>query len=57
MEDGVCQGCYQTAVENEISFLLHCTLYDYLRRAMIVKSERRDIRFSKLTETETFTLL
>ena len=40
------------AVEYEIHFLLHCTLYDDLRRAIIVKSERRDIGLRALTETE-----
>ena len=39
VEDRLCQVCDQNAVENEIHFLLHCTLYDDLRRAMIVKSE------------------
>ena len=52
MEDRFCQVCDKNAIENEIHFLLHCTLYDDLRRAMIVKSERRDIRFRTLTETE-----
>ena len=35
----------------------HCTLYDDLRRAMIVKSERRDIGFRTLTETEKITFI
>ena len=55
VEDRLCQVCDQNAVENEIQFLLHCT-YD-LRRAMIVRSERRDIRFRTLTETEKLTLI
>ena len=49
----VCQVCDQNAVKNEIHFLLHCTLYDYLRRAVIVKSERRYIR----SETEKLTFI
>ena len=57
VEDRLCQVCDQNAVENEIHFLLHCTLYDDLRRAMIVKSERRDIGFRTLTETEKLTLI
>ena len=54
VEDRLCQVCDQNAVENEIHFLLHCTLYDDLRRAMI---ERRDIRFRTLTETEKLTFI
>ena len=57
VEDRLCQVCDQNAVENEIHFLLHCTLYDDLRRAMIVKSERRDIGFRTLTETEKLTFI
>ena len=57
VEDRLCQVCDQNAVENEIHFLLHCTLYDELRRAMIVKSERREIRFRTLTETEKLTFI
>ena len=57
VEDRLCQVCDQNAVENEIHFLLHCTLYDDLRRTMIVKSERRDIRLRTLTETEKLTLI
>ena len=57
VEDRLCQVCDQNAVENEIHFLLHCTLYDDLRRAMIVKSERRDTGFRKLTETEKLTFI
>ena len=53
----VCQVCDQNAAENEIHFLLHCTLYDDLRRAMIVKSKRRDIRLRTLTETEKLTFI
>ena len=45
VEDRLCQVCDQNAVENEIHFSLHCTLYDDLRRAMIVKSERRDTMY------------
>ena len=58
MEDRLFQVCDQNAVENDIRFLLHCTLYYDLRRAMIVKSEKGDIVFRTLTETEklTFTL-
>ena len=57
VEDRLCQVCDQNAVENEIHFLLHCTLYDDLRRAMIVKSERRDTGFRTLTETEKLTFI
>ena len=57
VEDRLCQVCDQNAVENEIHFLLHCTLYDDLRRAMIVKSDRRDIGFRTLTETEKLTFI
>ena len=57
VEDRLCQVCDQNAVENEIRFLLRCTLYDDLRRAMIVKSERRDIRLRTLTETEKLTFI
>ena len=46
VEDRLCQVCDQNAVENEIHFLLHCTLYEDLRRAMIFKSERRDTMYS-----------
>ena len=49
--------CDQNAVENEIHFLLQCTLYDDLRRAMIVKSERRNIRFRTLRETKKLTFI
>ena len=47
----------QNAVENEIHFLLHCTLYEDLRRAMVIKSGRRDIGFRTFTETEKFTFI
>ena len=40
VEDRLRQVCDQNAVENEIHFLLHCTLYDDLRRAMVVKSQK-----------------
>ena len=33
-EDRLCQVCDQNAIENKIHFLLHCTLYDDLRRDM-----------------------
>ena len=57
MEDRLCQVCDQNAVENEIHFMLHCTLYDDLRRAMMVKSERRVIGFRTLTVTEKLTFI
>ena len=57
MEDRLCQVRDHNAVENEIHFLLHCTLYDDLRRGLIVKSERRDIRFRTLTEIKKNSLL
>ena len=57
MEDRLCQVCDQNAVENEIHFLLHCTLYDDLRRAMIVKSGRKEFGFRTLTETEKLTFI
>ena len=57
VEDRLCQVCDQNAVENKIHFLLLCTLYDNLRRVMIVKSERRDIRFRTFTETEKLTFI
>ena len=34
-EDRLCQVCDQNAIENKIHFLLHCTLYDDLRRDML----------------------
>ena len=58
MEDRLCHVCDQNAVENEINFLLHCTLYDDLKkRAIIVESEGRDIGFRTLTETENLTFI
>ena len=57
MEDRLCQVCDQNAVENENHFLLLCTLYDDLRRTMVIKSERMDIRFRILTETEKLTFI
>ena len=57
VDDRLCQVCDQNAVENEIHSMLHCTLYDDLRRAMIVKSERRDTEFRTLIETEKLTFI
>ena len=57
VEDRLFQVGDQNAVENEIHFLLHCTLYDVLRRALIVKSERRDIGFRTLTKKEKLTFI
>ena len=37
VKDRIGQVCNQNAVENEIHFVLHCTLYDDLRGAIIVK--------------------
>ena len=42
VEDRLFQVCDQNAVENEIRFLLRCTLYYDLRRAM--KSYDRQVR-------------
>ena len=43
IEDRSAQVCEQNTVENEIQSVLHCTLYDDLRRAIIVNSLKRDI--------------
>ena len=40
-----------------ISCCIVLYIYDDLRRAMIVKSERRDIGFRTLTETEKLTFI
>ena len=44
--------CDQQAVESETHFLLHCNVYDDLRRLLFDKSERRDNNFTFMSDTD-----
>ena len=48
----MCQVCDQQAVESETHFLLHCNVYDDLRRLLFDKSERRDNNFTFMSDTD-----
>ena len=50
--DRLCQVCDQHTVESETHFLLHCNVYDDLRRVMFDKSERRDNSFITMNDSE-----